>query len=124
MSVPFLGEIKLFTGNFEPNGWGFCDGRLLSIAQNTALFALLGTTYGGDGVVTFALPDMRSRVPVGAGNGPGLTPRIQGEIGGQEGVQLTVNQLPSHGHTALCSTSGGNLTSPTGVSPVPRSMRC
>ncbi|HOB76703.1 MAG TPA: tail fiber protein, partial [Phycisphaerae bacterium] len=80
----YLAEIRLFAGMYEPRGWMFCDGRLLSIAQNLALFSLLGTTYGGDGVNTFALPDLRGRVPVGAGAGPGLTPRALGETGGSE----------------------------------------
>lgn len=85
--------------NFAPRGWAECNGQLLPISQNTALFALLGTTYGGDGRVTFALPDLRGRVPLHQGNGPGLSPRTLGESTGTESVALTVNQLPSHTHT-------------------------
>jgi microcystin-dependent protein len=83
---PFIGEIMLFAGNFAPRGWALCDGQLLSISQNTALFSLLGTTYGGNGQTTFALPDLRGRVPIHPGQGPGLTPRSQGEIGGSETI--------------------------------------
>lgn len=96
----YLGEIKMFAGNFAPTGWALCDGQLLPIAQNQALFALLGTTYGGDGITTFALPDLRGRVPIHAGTGTGLSARQLGEMGGQESVVLTTQQLPSHTHTA------------------------
>jgi microcystin-dependent protein len=98
MSEPFLGEIRLVGFNFEPRGWAFCNGQLLSIAQNTALFALLGTTYGGNGQTTFALPDLRGRAPIHMGQGPGLTNRRIGEVGGSENVTLTANQLPAHNH--------------------------
>jgi microcystin-dependent protein len=94
-----LGEIRLFAGNFAPLGWAFCSGGLLSIAENTALFALLGTTYGGDGQQTFGLPDLRGRVPVGNGDGPGLAPMDLGEMGGETAVTLTLNQIPMHNHT-------------------------
>ena len=97
---PFLGEIKMFAGNFAPRGWAFCDGQILSIAQNTALFSLLGTTYGGDGRTTFALPDLRGRVTIHAGYGPGLSPKRLGEKGGVEAVALTVAQMPNHNHAA------------------------
>ena len=96
---PMLGEIKIFAGNFAPRGWALCDGQLLAIAQNQALFSILGTTYGGDGRTTFALPDLRGRVPIHAGQGPGLTSRRLGETGGQETVTLNVNQIPAHTHT-------------------------
>ncbi len=93
-----LGEVTLFAGYFAPRGWAFCSGQLLAIDQNQALFSILGTTYGGDGRTTFALPDLRGRVPVGAGHGPGLSDLRLGMKGGQETVQLTVNQLPAHLH--------------------------
>jgi microcystin-dependent protein len=95
---PFIGEISIFAGNFAPRGWAFCNGQLLPISQNTALFSLLGTTYGGDGRTTFALPDLRGRVPMHAGDGPGLQPRSLGEKGGKEEVNLTLTQMPSHSH--------------------------
>ncbi len=96
---PFIAEIMLFAGTFAPRGWAFCDGQLLSISQNTALFALIGTTYGGDGRTTFGLPDLRGRVPLHPGTGPGLTNRSLGQRGGQERIILNVNQLPAHDHT-------------------------
>lgn len=100
MSEPFVGEIRMFAGNFAPRGWAFCDGQLLAVSQNDALFSLFGTIYGGDGRTTFALPDMRGRVPIHAGQGPGLSQRRLGSKGGAENETLTVNQLPSHGHPA------------------------
>lgn len=111
---PFIGEIKMFGGNFAPRGWALCDGQLLSIASNSALFSILGTIYGGDGVSTFGLPDMRGRVSVHAGNGPGLSPRSLGEKGGQETVTLTTQQVPSHTHTAIASGGGAHSASPEG----------
>lgn len=110
----FIGEIKMFAGNFEPRGWAFCDGRLLSIAQNSALFSILGTTYGGNGQTTFALPDFRSRVAVGAGQGPGLSQVFLGEMSGNETVTLNVNQMPAHSHTVNAVTTEGNQSSPSG----------
>jgi microcystin-dependent protein len=101
MSEPFVGEIRMFAGNFAPRGWAFCDGQLLAVSQNDALFSLLGTIYGGDGRTTFGLPDLRGRVPIHAGSGPGLSPRNLGAKGGAEAVTLTVNQLPSHNHGPL-----------------------
>jgi len=98
--TPFLSMILLWPCNFAPNGWAFCMGNILSIAQNTALFSLLGTTYGGDGISTFALPDFRGRVPVGAGQGPGLSPYVIGKVNGSETVNLITNQIPAHNHTA------------------------
>jgi len=98
MSEPFVGEIRMFAGNFAPRGWAFCDGQLLAVSQNDALFSLLGTIYGGDGRTTFGLPDLRGRIPIHAGTGPGLSPRRLGAEGGAEKVTLTVNQLPSHTH--------------------------
>eukprot|EP01060_Flectonema_neradi_P035489 TRINITY_DN6545_c1_g1_i1.p1 TRINITY_DN6545_c1_g1~~TRINITY_DN6545_c1_g1_i1.p1 ORF type:complete len:137 (+),score=29.09 TRINITY_DN6545_c1_g1_i1:32-412(+) len=93
-----LGEVRLFAGNFAPRSWAFCDGQLLPIAQNTALFSILGTTYGGDGVTTFALPDLRGRVPLGPRNGPGLSYRQLGQKGGEENHQLSVSEMPNHSH--------------------------
>lgn len=98
MSEPFLGEIKIWALNFAPRGWAFCDGQTLDIAQNTALFSLLGTTYGGDGRTTFALPDLRGRAPIHVGTGPQLPTFRLGERGGNEAVALTLNELPSHSH--------------------------
>jgi microcystin-dependent protein len=109
---PFLGEISLFAFNFAPQGWAFCNGQLLSITQNTALFSLIGTTYGGDGITTFALPDLRSRVALSFGQGPGHIPYNLGDNGGLESVALTVPQLPSHSHVVQCNTVGGNQASP------------
>ena len=114
MSTPFLGEIKLFGGNFAILGYAFCRGQLLSIAQNDALFSLLGTTYGGDGVNTFGLPDLRGRLPIGQGTGPGLSPRTVGQVGGSETVTLTAGQMASHNHPVVCSTGAGTSGVPTG----------
>lgn len=96
---PYLGEIRMFAGNFAPVGWALCDGSLLSIQQNTALFSVIGTYYGGNGTTNFALPDLRGRFPMGFGTGPGLTPRNLGDKGGAETVTLNVNQIPAHTHT-------------------------
>ncbi len=101
---PFIGQIIMFGGNFAPRGWAFCNGQLLSISQNTALFSILGTTYGGDGRVSFALPEMRGRVPMHEGTGPGLTPRSLGQKAGQQESFLTVANMPSHNHTAATTT--------------------
>ena len=105
---PILGEIRMFAGNFAPTGWAFCQGQLLPIAQNTALFSLLGTTYGGNGTTTFALPDLRGRVPVGFGQGPSLSNRVIGEKFGTETVTLTTAQMPAHSHTVNAVTTEGN----------------
>ena len=107
MSSPYIGEIRMFAGNFAPAGWALCAGQILSIAQNTALFNLIGTTYGGDGQTTFALPDLRSRVPVHQGNGHTL-----GEMGGAETITLVVNQLPSHHHLPQADSNNGNFSDP------------
>lgn len=93
-----IGEIRLFAGNFAPRSWMFCQGQLLAIASNQALFSILGTTYGGDGRTTFALPDLRGRAPIGTGNGPGLSPTALGARGGHETVTLTQSEMPSHSH--------------------------
>ncbi|MFN3202076.1 MAG: phage tail protein [Bradymonadia bacterium] len=105
MSEPFIGQIVMFAGNFAPRGWAFCDGQLLAINSNQALFAILGTTYGGDGRTTFGLPDLRGRFPMHPGNGPGLSPRQLGARSGQETVTLNVTQIPSHNHNATLEVS-------------------
>jgi microcystin-dependent protein len=99
MSEPFLGQISIYGFNFAPRGWAMCNGQILPIAQNTALFSLLGTTYGGNGQTTFALPDLRSRVPIHFGQGPGLSSYDLGQAAGSETDTLTVNQMPAHQHT-------------------------
>ncbi len=108
---PFIAEIILFAGNFAPRGWAFCNGQILPIAQNTALFSILGTTYGGNGQTTFALPDLRSRVPVHAGQGPGLSSYTLGQTGGVESVTLTANEMPAHSHTATNPAANVDPTS-------------
>ncbi len=114
MSEPFVGEIRMFAGNFAPRGWAFCDGQLLAVSQNDALFSLLGTIYGGDGRTTFGLPDMRGRLPIHAGSGPGLSPRPLGAKAGSENETLTVNQLPSHSHNFNVSSDPGVESSAAG----------
>ena len=113
----FIGEIRMFAGNFAPKDWAFCQGQLLSISQNTALFSILGTTYGGDGRVTFALPNLSGRVPVGVGQGAGLTNRQLGEVSGTETVTLTTAQMPAHSHTVNAVTADGNQNLPTNSFP-------
>lgn len=108
MPLPFLGEVRIFAGNFPPQGWAFCNGQLLAISQNTALFSLLGTTYGGNGQTTFALPDLRGRVPVHPGQGPGLSQRDLGEQIGSETEALSVNEMPQHAHSLGASAANGN----------------
>ena len=112
MSEPFIGEIRIFAGNFEPRNWAYCDGRLISISSNNELFAVLGTTYGGDGRTTFGLPDLRGRAPMHAGNGPGLTSRQLGARGGAETVVLTEAQLPNHTHQMAAVDATGNTDIP------------
>ncbi|MCB9537585.1 MAG: phage tail protein [Myxococcales bacterium] len=118
-----IGEIRLFAGNFAPRAWAFCNGQLLPIAQNQALFSILGTTYGGDGQTTFALPDLRGRAPIHAGQGPGLTDRRLGVRGGSESLTLTPQQLPSHTHAASATVTPpalgveGDSASPAGAVP-------
>lgn len=113
-----IGEIRMFAGNFAPRDWAFCSGQLLAVAQYDALFSILGTTYGGDGRTTFGLPDLRGRIPMHPGNGPGLTPRQLGEKSGVENVTLTTNQIPPHSHPAVttisaeASSAEGNSSQP------------
>lgn len=108
MAEPFIAEIRIFAGNFAPRGWALCDGQLLPIAQNAALFSLIGTTYGGDGRTTTALPDLRGRAPMHPGRGPGLTPRQLGQATGAPTVTLTEAQLPSHGHDQWATGAAGD----------------
>ena len=115
MSEPFTAEIRIFAGNFAPRGWAFCDGQLLPIAENTALFSLIGTTYGGDGRTTTALPNLQGRAPMHPGRGPGLTARRLGERVGVETVTLSEAQIPSHAHTARASTTAGNSNQTVGT---------
>jgi microcystin-dependent protein len=116
MSEPFIAEVRIFAGNFAPRGWAFCNGQLLPVSQNTALFSLIGTTYGGDGRSTTALPNLQGRAPMHPGRGPGLTSRRLGERGGAETVTLTEAQIPSHTHTARGSTTIANDRNPAGHS--------
>jgi microcystin-dependent protein len=109
MSDPFLAEIRIFAGNFAPKDWATCDGFLMAISQNTALFSLLGTNFGGNGSSTFGLPNMGGSLALGAGNGVGLTPRQIGEEGGVTSVTLTTSQVPSHTHPLMASGQNGNL---------------
>lgn len=107
MAQPYVGEIRMFAGNFAPAGWMFCEGQLLPISENETLFQLIGTTYGGDGQSTFALPDLRGRVPIHQGNG-----FILAETGGAEEITLTVNQIPAHSHPMLAATGPGTQNAP------------
>lgn len=106
---PYIGEVRIFAGNFAPKDWAFCNGQLLSIAQNTALFSILGVTYGGDGKNTFALPDLRGRAPMQQGAGPGLTAKGLGQMGGEAYTTLTVNEMPAHRHVPNSKTGRGSV---------------
>lgn len=117
MAQPYVGEIRMFAGNFAPAGWMFCEGQLLPISENETLFQLIGTTYGGDGQSTFRLPDLRSRVPIHQGTGPGGSTYIIGEMAGVERVTLTTQQIPSHSHPLLVSTAVANNSNPAGSVP-------
>lgn len=112
--TPFVGQIDIVPYNFAPVGWAECQGQLMPIVQNTALFSLIGTTYGGDGQSTFALPDFRGRMAVGQGTGPGLAPYTIGQTGGEEQVTLTLNQLPIHSHAAMASSAAASALGPGG----------
>ncbi len=113
---PFIGQIVMFAGNFAPRSWAFCDGQLLPISSNTALFSILGTTYGGDGRTTFGLPDLRGRVPMHPGNGPGLSSRRLGQQLGAETTTLSVANMPSHSHSMTASSNGPAQGAPAGGS--------
>lgn len=117
MSDPYVGEIRMFGGNFAPAGWMLCLGQLLPISENEVLFQLIGTTYGGDGESTFQLPHLQSRVPLHMGSGPGLSTRIIGETGGVESVTLTTQQIPNHGHPAIGAAVTADQTSLSGALP-------
>jgi len=114
MSNPFLAEIRMFSGNFAPKGWALCNGQLLPISQNTAVFSLLGTTYGGDGKSTFALPNMQGSSPMQAGQGPGLSLRDLGETGGEQAVSLLQSEIPSHSHTMSATVAAGTTAFSSG----------
>ncbi len=115
MSEPFIAQVQIFPYNFAPRGWAFCDGQLLPLSQNTALFALIGTLYGGDGRTTFGLPDLKGRAVVHPGNGPGLSPRTLGQRGGVENVTLSEAQMASHRHTMQASGDDANSLDPAGI---------
>jgi microcystin-dependent protein len=115
MSEPFIAEIKIFAGNFAPRSFAFCNGQLLPIAQNTALFSLVGTTYGGDGRTTLGLPNLQDRLPMHPGRGPGLTTRRLGESGGVNTVTLNSSQVPSHTHSIRGTTEAPDTASPAGA---------
>lgn len=112
MADPYIGEIRLFAGTFAPVGWEFCDGRTVSIPEYEPLFVLIGTTHGGDGTETFNLPDLRSRIPVGQGSGPGLAQSFLGQASGSEQVTLTANQMPQHTHSAQGSSAAAMSANP------------
>ncbi|MGA7220089.1 MAG: tail fiber protein [Candidatus Sulfotelmatobacter sp.] len=115
MSNPYLGEVRMVAFTFAPQGWALCNGQILTISQNTALFSLLGTYYGGNGTSNFALPNMQASLPLAAGNGNGLTPRSLGESGGSFAVSLLTSQMPSHNHGVNCDSGGGTSSSPAGA---------
>src|SRR3979490_2969928 len=115
MAQPYVGEIRMFAGNFAPAGWMVCEGQLLPISENETLFTLIGTTYGGDGQSTFALPDLRGRVPVHQGQGPGLGNFIIGKTDGVEQVTLTAQQVPAHTHAFAASSAPGDSSTPQGT---------
>jgi microcystin-dependent protein len=112
MSDPYVGEIRIFAGSFAPAGWALCQGQIMPISQNDVLFTLIGTTFGGDGEETFALPNLASRVPLGHGTGPGLTSHTIGEAAGVESVTLTTQQIPLHSHAMLAATANGQQPQP------------
>jgi microcystin-dependent protein len=116
MADPFVAEIRIFPFNFAPKGWAFCDGQLLPLSQNTALFALVGTTYGGDGKSTFALPDLRGRAPMHPGQGQGLSPRVLGETGGRETATLSESEMPAHAHSMMAQSALATSKTPAGNS--------
>ena len=113
MADPFVAEVRIFPFNFAPKGWAWCDGQLMPLSQNTALFSLLGTMYGGDGKSNFALPDFQGSVVVGTGQGPGLTEYFEGEVGGTETITLLESEIPAHSHALMASTEDGTQGSLT-----------
>ena len=118
MSEPFIAEIRIFAGNFAPRSWAFCNGQLLPVSQNTALFSLIGTIYGGDGRTTTALPNLQGRAPMHPGRGPGLTARREGEKDGVESVTLSEAQIPSHSHTVRATMTAGGADAPSNTSSI------
>ena len=116
MTEAMIGEIRMWAGNFAPKNWAFCNGQIIAIASNTALFSILGTTYGGNGTTTFALPDLRGRVPLAQGQGPGLTDRTLGELGGEESVVILTSEMPAHTHLAAlpCDSVATDATQNSG----------
>jgi microcystin-dependent protein len=116
MADPFVAEIRIFPFNFAPKGWAWCDGQLMPLSQNTALFSLLGTTYGGDGKSNFALPDLQGRAPMHPGQGPGLSLHDLGETGGSETVTLLESEIPAHAHGMMAVSQPGDLADPVGRS--------
>ena len=121
MSEPFIAEVRIFAGNFAPRSWAFCDGQLLPIAQNTALFSLIGTTFGGDGRATTALPNLKGRAPMHPGRGPGLTPRSLGQAIGATIETVQESQMPSHNHTMRASASPSSAAVPSDTTSLGRS---
>jgi microcystin-dependent protein len=124
MSDPYIGEIRMFSGSFAPRGWALCNGQLLPISQNQALFSIIGTNFGGNGTSTFGLPNLQGRMPMHWGNGQGLTPRTLGEFAGAENTSVLLSNMPSHTHTAVFTPSGGgaaqvNVTTTVGNLPSP-----
>jgi len=115
MANPYVGEIRMVAFNFAPTGWALCNGQIMTISQNTALFSLLGTYYGGNGTSNFALPNMQASLPMAAGNGNGLSPRVIGESGGEPVVTLLTAQMPSHNHGVNCDNGGGTSNAPAGA---------
>ena len=119
MSTPFIAQIAMFGGNFAPRNWAYCNGQQMSISQNSALFSLLGTTYGGDGVTNFNLPNMISRLPVHFGTGPGLSPYALGQVGGANTVTLTTNMMPAHSHSLNAAKTNATTTTIANGSSLP-----
>jgi microcystin-dependent protein len=113
MADPFIAEIRIFALKFAPKNWAWCDGQLLPISQNTALFSILGTTYGGNGQTTFALPDLRDRAALHPGQGPGLSSYVLGQVGGTEAVTLGISEMPFHTHSVMANTNPSNLAAPS-----------
>jgi len=114
MPTPFIGEIRLTADNLAPTGWALCNGQILAIASNTTLYSILGTAYGGNGTTTFALPDLRGRVPLGPGQAPGLSNRLRGQAGGEEAHTLAVSEMPAHTHSLGAGATNGNSDAPAG----------
>ena len=121
MSAPFVAEVRIFGFTFPPTGWAFCNGQIMPISQNTALFSLLGTNYGGDGKSTFGLPNLQGSVPIGQGQGPGLSQRFIGETGGAPSVTLIDSEMPVHNHTVNATSTPGEVSSPTAAVSIARS---